>query len=61
MNMTLIELEQKIVRMREQGADNNTPIQLTIGMTTIDREINGDLKDVKCVQLSGQRYIELRG
>ena len=61
MVMTLIELEQKIVRMREQGANNNTPISVSLETDRSDGIISGDLKSVKRVMAWGQWYIELRG
>lgn len=59
--VTLYELEQKLKTMREQGADNSTPIQITLYLRNSEHTYTGDVGQVKCAWRHGRRYVELEG
>lgn len=56
--VTMIELEEKLRRMREQGADDNTPVEVVYGGESRRlREVRARVQGGN----QGRRVVELRG
>ena len=60
-SMTLYELEQKIKMAREAGADDNTPVELSIRTYNGDGHIGAGLDNATLDRNCGRRYIKLEG